>query len=233
MSESFYLRRFLVLIAALALSPIARAAEHITLKNGFELDCGRREAVGDRVRLYFSAAAGDASSFLEVDSVAILRIEATPESSAAVVAPVPAQASATGISGLLSQAGQRHRIDADLLASVVQAESGGHAYAVSRTGARGLMQLMPGTAHQLGVTNAFEPEQNIAGGSAYLDQLLIRYHDEIALALAAYNAGPAAVDHYRGVPPYRETQAYVARVINEFNRRKRTAIANSPVSLSR
>ncbi len=124
---------------------------------------------------------------------------------------------------MLAHAGTTHHIDADLLASVVQAESGGQVRAVSRTGAQGLMQLMPGTATTLGVKDSFEPEQNIAGGTAYLDSLLTRYHDNITLALAAYNAGPGAVDKYHGVPPYRETQAYVARVIREFNRRKQTA----------
>ena len=82
------------------------------------------------------------------------------------------------------------------------------------------MQLMPGTATQLGVTDSFRADENINGGTAYLDALLLRYHDRLALALAAYNAGPAAVDKYHGIPPYRETQIYVARVIREFNRRK-------------
>ncbi len=86
------------------------------------------------------------------------------------------------------------------------------------------MQLMPGTATAMGVKDAFAPEQNIAGGTAYLDALLTKYHDNVALALAAYNAGPAAVDKYHGVPPYRETRAYVARIIREFNRRKQTAL---------
>ena len=108
----------------------------------------------------------------------------------------------------------------DLLASVVRAESGGNIHAVSRTGAQGLMQLMPGTAAELGVADSFRADQNINGGTAYLDTLLVRYHDNLALALAAYNAGPAAVDKYHGVPPYRETRIYVARVIREFNRRK-------------
>ncbi len=121
---------------------------------------------------------------------------------------------------MLAQAGQRHRIDADLLASVVRAESAGNVRAVSRTGARGLMQLMPTTAAELGVRDAFVPEQNVDGGSSYLDRLLTRYHDNLVLALAAYNAGPAAVDRFHGVPPFRETQLYVARVIREFNRRK-------------
>ena len=81
------------------------------------------------------------------------------------------------------------------------------------------MQLMPRTAAEQGVDDSFRPEQNVRGGSAYLNELLMRYHDNIALALAAYNAGPAAVDKYHGIPPYHETRAYVARVIHEFNRR--------------
>jgi soluble lytic murein transglycosylase-like protein len=90
---------------------------------------------------------------------------------------------------------------------------------VSRAGAQGLMQLMPQTANELGVEDSFAPEQNVRGGTAYLDVLLTRYHDNLALALAAYNAGPAAVDKHHGIPPYAETRAYVARVIHEFNRR--------------
>jgi soluble lytic murein transglycosylase-like protein len=82
------------------------------------------------------------------------------------------------------------------------------------------MQLMPGTASAMGVEDSFKADENIAGGTAYLDALLIRYHDNVAFALAAYNAGPGAVDRYHGVPPYRETREYVARVIREFNRRK-------------
>ena len=120
---------------------------------------------------------------------------------------------------MLTRAGSEHNLDVDLLASVVKAESDGNTKAVSRAGAKGLMQLMPGTAADMGVHDSFEPEQNVRGGSAYLDALLTRYHDNLALALAAYNAGPEAVDKYHGIPPYRETQAYVARVIHEFNRR--------------
>ena len=121
---------------------------------------------------------------------------------------------------MLAKAGEQHHLDADLLASIVHAESGGNPHAVSRTGARGLMQLMPGTATGLGVKDSFRPEENIRGGTAYLDSLLVKYGDNLAVALAAYNAGPAAVARWHGVPPYRETRAYVARVIHGFNVRR-------------
>jgi soluble lytic murein transglycosylase-like protein len=120
---------------------------------------------------------------------------------------------------MLVKAGNDHNLDVDLLASLVKAESGGNAQAVSSAGAQGLMQLMPGTANQLGVKDSFEPSQNVRGGTTYLDELLTRYHDNLSLALAAYNAGPEAVDKYHGIPPYHETRIYVARVIHEFNRR--------------
>ena len=128
---------------------------------------------------------------------------------------------------MLEHAGVAHNIDAALLASVVHAESGGHTRAISRTGAQGLMQLMPGTASAVGVQDTFIAAQNVEGGTRYLDQMLTRYHNNIALALAAYNAGPAAVDRYRGVPPFRETRLYVARVIREFNSRKTILLARA------
>jgi soluble lytic murein transglycosylase-like protein len=214
-----------------AMCPLGRAAEHVTLKNGFELDCARREVVGDRIRLYFagkSGAAGEAN-YMDVASDAVVRVEKVPDPPEEVAAISPAIAGSAVLSAeemhvMLAHAGAAHHIDEDLLASVVRAESGGQVKAVSRTGAEGLMQLMPGTAKTLGVADAFLPEQNIAGGTAYLDALLTRYHDNAALALAAYNAGPGAVDRYHGVPPYRETRMYVARVIREFNRRKQMAM---------
>jgi soluble lytic murein transglycosylase-like protein len=133
--------------------------------------------------------------------------------------PPASKLSDAEIHELLAKPGAAHDLDVDLLASVVKQESDGQVRAVSRTGARGLMQLMPGTAAQLGVGDSFAASENVSGGTAYLDSLLKRYHDNLALALAAYNAGPGAVDRWRGVPPYRETRAYVARVIREFNRR--------------
>ena len=103
-------------------------------------------------------------------------------------------------------------VPAGLISAVVKAESGGDPRAVSRAGAKGLMQLMDATAATYGVTNAFDPVQNLTAGAAYLHTLLQRYHGDETLAIAAYNAGPAAVDRYSGIPPYPETQGYVQRV---------------------
>jgi soluble lytic murein transglycosylase-like protein len=171
------------------------------------------------VRLFTSR---DSGNFVEVDAAEIASVDTVPDPPPAAVPKPPREPMLTNadVHQLIAKAGANHNLDVDLLASVVRAESGGNIHAVSRTGAQGLMQLMPGTAAQLGVTNSFHADENINGGTAYLDALLLRYQDHLALALAAYNAGPAAVDKYHGVPPYRETRVYVARVIREFNRRK-------------
>ena len=108
----------------------------------------------------------------------------------------------------------RHGVDAALVESVIRAESAFNPTAVSRTGARGLMQLMPKTAVMLGVRDSFNPRENIDGGVRHLRYLLDRYPGNVALAVAAYNAGEGAVDSYRGIPPYGETQQYVQRVLH-------------------
>ncbi len=208
-------------VAAVAAVP-AHAFEHLTLRNGDTFDCVRHEPVGDRVRVYTSG-----ENYIELKATEIVSVDVLPDPVAAVaVVPVKsATLTKADMNEMLASAGKQHNIDADLLASIVKAESGGHERAVSRTGAQGLMQLMPGTAREMGVADSFEPQQNINGGTQYLDALLTHYHDNIALAVAAYNAGPAAVDRYHGIPPYRETRAYVARVIREFNRRKLQQLA--------
>jgi hypothetical protein len=200
----------------------ASAAEHITLRNGFEMRCDHHALLNGHTRLYLTSTE---DSYIDFPSQDIAQIDPLldplPQPPAAVPAlttPDP-KLSQADLAEMLSRAGKEHNLDVDLLASVVKAESGGNTRARSRAGAQGLMQLMPKTASDLGVEDSYKPDQNVRGGSTYLDELLTQYHDNLALALAAYNAGPAAVDKYHGIPPYHETRAYVARVIHEFNRR--------------
>lgn len=114
---------------------------------------------------------------------------------------------------IVEDAASRNRLDPALVAAVIKAESNFSPHAVSRKGARGLMQLMPATARRLGVTSPFDPAQNVRGGAAYLSELAERYGEtKVELILAAYNAGEGAVEAYGGVPPFRETREYVRRV---------------------
>lgn len=211
-----------IVAIVLAFVPPAFAAERVLLANGFDMHCNHHTQSGSMIRLYMNP---DESSYIELRPEEIASFETVPDSPPVSLASNTAgprtdtRLNPADLNAMLATAGQQHNLDADLLASVVKAESNGNTHAVSRAGARGLMQLMPGTAAEQGVDDSFRPDENVRGGSAYLNDLLVRYHDNIALALAAYNAGPAAVDKYHGIPPYRETRAYVARVIHEFNRR--------------
>ena len=236
MIQALHKRRPIQCVTALALLMLAHtatayAAERVLLSNGFEIECSHSEPLPEnKLRLYLISSNSSNDNYIDVATNSISNIETfTPLTPATPIKPEPQKTNATLSSAemkeLIADAGQRHHwLDIDLLASVIKAESGGNVHAVSRTGAKGLMQLMPSTASQLGVSDSFAPDQNLQGGSAYLDQLLSRYHENLALALAAYNAGPAAVDRYHGIPPYRETRNYVARVIREFNRRKIAAL---------
>jgi hypothetical protein len=218
-------RRLVAMAAAATLLSVAvhaHAAERVTLRNGFALRCDHHALVDGHMRLYLSAGE---DNYIEFAPGEIADFEKIPDPPAPAPAapPKPSHRSAgltpADLHEMLARAGTEHNLDVDLLASVVKEESNGNAHAVSHAGAQGLMQLMPGTAADLGVHDSFQPEQNVRGGSTYLDELLTKYHDNLALALAAYNAGPDAVDKYHGIPPYHETRAYVARVIHEFNRR--------------
>jgi hypothetical protein len=236
--------RAVEITVALALAALPCFAGDVAmLKNGFSIKHERREVVGNITRLYVNA---DGSSFVDVPTSEIDHFEAAPpdapdtavrsvsESHAPSGSPLSASRfSATpkvDLSTVVNQASGRYRLDPDLVNSVIKAESGFNARAVSPKGAQGLMQLMPGTASQLGVPNAFDPAANVEGGTKYLRELLERYNFDVVKALAAYNAGPQRVEQFGGVPPYYETRAYVARVVKEFNKKK---IAQQKASTSR
>ena len=219
-------RGTLLLMAALL--PLSlQAAERVTLRTGFVVNCNHHAQVDGHMRLYLSTGE---DNYIQIAPDEIANVEIVPYSPAATdiangASTVPSSAisdkklSQADLNEMLARAGREHNLDVDLLASLVKAESGGNPRARSQAGAQGLMQLMPQPAGDLGVHDSYKPDQNVRGGSTYLDSLLVRYHDNLALALAAYNAGAAAVDKYHGIPPYHETKVYVARVIHEFNRR--------------
>ena len=217
-----------VIVVLLARS--ATAAELAILRNGFSIRHEHRLAMGTTTRLYLAA---DDSSFTDVPTAEITGYEKdmllplpTPAETHAAMAARSETAkfesvrSEPALNEVVNSASAAYHLDPDLVNSVIHAESGFNARAVSPKGARGLMQLMPATASQLGVNDAFDPQPNVEGGSRYLRDLLERYNFDLVKALAAYNAGPLRVEQYQGVPPFRETRAYVARIVHEYNTKK-------------
>jgi len=225
----FRLKKFGIVVGGLALAASAPAADQYQaqLRNGFSIRHQHREVIAGVTRLYLSAGA---ESYVEVPTAEIVGLEREPGLPAPGAATAPAAKPAGGdpIDAVVEQAGERHGVDPDLIRSVIRAESGFRSRAVSRRGARGLMQLMPSTALRLGVNDAFDPAANVDAGAGYLRQLLGLYHDDMIKALAAYNAGPQRVAQYRGVPPFRETRAYVARIVREFNCKKQGTAEGQP-----
>jgi soluble lytic murein transglycosylase-like protein len=204
---------FVLLASLFALQ--LQAAELANLRNGFSLRHEHHEVLGDKTRLYMSN--DPAGGYVDVATADVESYEPAPlEPQSAASTPKKA----SDLKAIVAAASTHHQIDADFIASVIRAESANNPRAVSRKGAQGLMQLMPSTASQLGVKDSFDAADNVDGGVRYLRQLLLQYNGDAAKALAAYNAGPQRVQQYHGVPPYRETHAYVARIIKDYNRKK-------------
>jgi hypothetical protein len=199
------------LLAILALASTAVAGEYAVLASGSRLRVDRHEQSGGKLILYLGAG----SLTLDAPDVRAFEPEDYIPLQPAAVAGTPLPPAALDPKTLVDAAARNSAIPQKLLRSVVAAESAYRPDAVSPKGALGLMQLMPATASTYGA-DPKDPAQNVAAGTAYLRDLLLKYEGDVPKALAAYNAGPGAVAKYQGVPPYRETNAYVSRVIRNW-----------------
>jgi soluble lytic murein transglycosylase-like protein len=232
--------RPITIAAVLGLAQLSAFAGQIAvLRNGFTIHFDHKEQSGSSTRLYTGTGYLDIAS----DQIASFDVDETPVTPEPRPAPQPAaltdtQPSAAQPAAVASQtpakaaqnvdldqvvreASSKNRLDPDFVASVIRAESNFKTHAVSKKGAQGLMQLMPATAAQLGVADAFDPRANVEAGTAHLSALLDLYNNDPVRALAAYNAGAHRVKQYHGVPPYRETRDYINKIVRDFNAKKR------------
>jgi soluble lytic murein transglycosylase-like protein len=191
----------------------ALRAEYVVLRSGQRLRVTGYQLLGDKYRLQMAGGA------VEIAVEEVLAIE--PED---VFTPLPAKPVVKApYRELVEAAAARYKVDADLITSVIAVESNFDPKALSPKNARGLMQLLPETAARLGVQNIYDPQENIDAGTRYLRELLQRYNNDLALALAAYNAGPERVQQYGRVPPFEETLSYVRRVKRSYEKSKSKA----------
>ncbi|HWC17136.1 MAG TPA: lytic transglycosylase domain-containing protein, partial [Terriglobales bacterium] len=196
------------------------ARENAVLTTGFTISHDHHQQRGTVTRLFFS---GSEEQYVDVETEKIVSFEPdeTPQ-----IAPTPAEPkrfvgpSSPELDEIVRKAARENQLDSDFLHAVIHAESNGNPAAISPKGAQGLMQLMPTTASKLGVKNSLDANENVTAGTKYLRELLARYHNDPVRALAAYNAGAGRVQQYGGVPPYKETRAYISSIIRDFNRRK-------------
>lgn len=205
-------------ILALASVTTVGAAEHVVLKTGFRITASKIERQNGV--LYLHTVGG----ITEVHEDQVEEIErddyvAPPVATAAPIAKTATEKPKLTVQEMVTRAAIQHGLPPEIVHSVAKAESAYQTGAVSNKGAIGVMQLMPGTAAAL-QADPNDPEQNIEAGTRYLRDLLIKYDGDSVKALAAYNAGPGAVDRYKGVPPYRETITYVDRVLRNYSKLK-------------
>jgi hypothetical protein len=210
--------KLLLLLPLLFLAAPAARAEYIVLRSGQRLCVTGYQLLGDKYKLQLNGGS------VEMSAAEVVAIE--PEE--VFHSAPPTETAKAPYRDLIQAAATRYSVDADLITSVIAAESNFDPKAISRRNARGLMQLLPETAARLGVKNIFDPSDNIDGGTRYLRDLLQRYRNDLALTLAAYNAGPDRVRQYGTVPPFPETRSYVRRVKTAYAKRKSTPPTRQP-----
>jgi len=213
----------LIACVLLCASASCARAEYVVLRSGQRLSVTGYELIGENYRLQV------AGGMVMVPAEEVLSIE--PEEVFTPNPPKPSAPTTTGpFSEFVAAAAARYGVEAELINSVIAVESNFDPKAVSRKNARGLMQLLPETAARFGVKNIFDPQENIDAGTRYLRELLQRYKNDLALALAAYNSGPERVEQYGRVPPYAETISYVRRVKRHYDQRKASPAAKGPAA---
>lgn len=245
--------RTFTVTALLVLAQMSAFAGQIAiLRNGFSIHFDHKEQSAKSTRLFTSTGyldvATDQITSFEEDETPVV-----PEPAPAVAPPMPqadsalakpvlptpvssnlaaarSAATAFDLDQVVREASSKNRLDPDFVRSVISAESNFKIHAVSKKGALGLMQLMPSTAAQLGVADPFDPKANVEAGAAHLSALLDLYNNDPIKALAAYNAGAHRVKQYNGVPPYRETRAYISKIVRDFNAKKRAQMKAAGVT---
>jgi soluble lytic murein transglycosylase-like protein len=214
------LTRLLTICTLTILTAISlHARESALLRTGSSISADHHRQIGSITRLFLTSSENE---YVDMPSENILGFEPDlnlPEPKIENIPNAPAKLH-PALAQIVEKAANENQLDPDFIHAVIRAESNGKTTAVSPKGAQGLMQLMPQTATKLGVKNTLDPAENVNAGTRYLRELLARYHNDPIRALAAYNAGAGRVEQYHGVPPYRETQAYVAAIIRDFNHRK-------------